>query len=83
MYRPSKNRAVHLVSVSLLRGWGLNLVIIVEVEVGTGKKEIVVEEFIVEICVLELNLFKLVARVSCRRVCRWELKLIATCLTIL
>ena len=60
--------------------------IIVEVEVGMREEEVVViivKEFIVGIYALELNLFGLVARVSCYRVCRWELKLIATCLIIL
>ena len=60
--------------------------IIIEVEVGMGEKEIVViviKEFIIGIYVLELNLFRLVTRVSCYRVCKRELKLIAACLTTL
>ena len=47
--------------------------VIIKVEVGMGKEEIVVviiKEFIVGICALKLNLFKLVARVSYYRVCR-------------
>ena len=44
---------------------------------------IIIKEFIVGICVLKLNLFKLVARVSYYRVYRWELKLIAAYLTTL
>ena len=86
MHRPSKNRAVYLILISLLRGWELNLVIIVEVKVGTGEKKvmvIIVKEFVVRIYTLELNLFRLVARVSCYKVYRYELKLIATYLTIL
>ena len=56
-----------------------------EVKVGTGKKVVViiVKEFIMGIYVLKLKLFGLMARVSRRRVCRWELKLIAACLTVL
>ena len=60
--------------------------IIIEVKVSIGEKEVVViiiKEFIVGICALELNLFKLITCVSCRRVYRWELKLIAAYLTIL
>ena len=67
MHRPSKNHAVYSVSVSLLQGWGLNLVITIKVKVGTGKKEVViiiVKKFIMGICVLKLNLFELIARVS-------------------
>ena len=62
------------------------MVIIIKVEVSMGEEEIVViivEEFIMGICVLELNLFRLVACVSYYRVYRWELKLIAAYLTIL
>ena len=47
--------------------------IIIKVEVGMGKKEviiIIVREFIVKIRALELNLFKLVARVSHYKVYR-------------
>ena len=60
--------------------------VIVEVKVSTGEKEIIiiiVKEFIIGIRVLELNLFRLVARVSHYRVYRRELKLIATYLTVL
>ena len=42
MYRPPKNRVVCLVLVSLLRGWELNLVIIIKVEVSIEKEEIMV-----------------------------------------
>ena len=72
MYRPPKNRIIYLALVSLLRGWGLNLVVIMEVEVGTGEEVmvIIVEEFVVGIYILELNLFGLVARVSYYRVYR-------------
>ena len=86
MHRLSKNCAVYLVSVSLLRGWELNLVIIVEVKVSTGEEKviiIIVKKFIVGIRALKLNLFGLIAHVSRPRVCRQELKLIATCLIIL
>ena len=85
MYRPPKNRAVCLVSVSLLQGWGLSLVIVIEVEVGTGKKimMVIVKKFIVGIRALELNLFRLITCVSYYRVYRRELKLIAACLTTL
>ena len=51
-----------------------------------GEEEVViiiVKEFIVGICVLKPNLFRLMARVSYCRVCRRELKLIAACLTVL
>ena len=44
-----------------------------EVKVGMGEEEVViiiVKEFIVRIYALELNLFELVARVSCYRVYR-------------
>ena len=57
-----------------------------EVKVGMGEKEImvvIIKEFIMGIRTLELNLFELVARVSYRRICRWELKLMAACLTAL
>ena len=59
--------------------------VIIEVEVSTGKKVIVViiNEFVMGIYILKLNLFRLVACVSYYRIYRWELKLIATCLTIL
>ena len=72
-------------SISLLWGWGPNLVVVVEVKVGTEKKVmvIIIKEFIMGIYALEPNLFELVARVSYRRVYRRELKLIATCLIIL
>ena len=62
------------------------MVIIVKVEVSTGKKKIIIiiiKEFIIRIYILKLNLFKLVACVSYHRVYRRELKLIAACLTIL
>ena len=66
MHRPPKNRTVRLILVSLLRGWGLNLVVVVEVEVGTGKKFIIIiiKKFMMGIYVLELNLFGLITRVS-------------------
>ena len=51
-----------------------------------GKEEVIViiiKKFIVGICALKLNLFRLVARVSYYRVCKWESKLIATYLTAL
>ena len=86
MYRPSKNRAVYLVLISLLPGWELNLVIIIKVEVSIEKEEvmvIIIKEFIMGICVLKLNLFGLVACVSYYRVYRRELILIAACLTTL
>ena len=57
-----------------------------EVEVSTGKKEviiIIVKKFIVKIYTLKLNLFKLIARVSHHRVYRQESKLITTYLTTL
>ena len=60
--------------------------VIIEVKVGMGKKKVVViiiKEFIVGIRALKLNLFRLVACVSHHRVCRQELKLIATYLTTL
>ena len=75
-----------MVLVSLLRGWELNLIIIIKVKVSMGEKEIVIfiiKEFIVGICTLELNLFKLITRVSYYRIYRRELKLIATYLTTL
>ena len=40
MHRPPKNRAVYSVLVSLLWGWGLNLVVIIKVKVSTGKKNL-------------------------------------------
>ena len=85
MHRPSKNCAVRLVLISLPRGWGLNLVIIIEVKVGTGKEVviIIIKKFIIGIRILELSLFGLVARVSRCRVYRQELKLIAAYLTTL
>ena len=58
--------------------------VIIKVKVGMGKEEviiIIIKKFIVEICVLEPNLFKLIAYVSYYRVYRYELKLIAACLT--
>ena len=51
-----------------------------------GEEEVIViiiKEFIVGIYTLELNLFKLITHVSCRRVYKQELKLIAACLTAL
>ena len=47
--------------------------VIIEVEVGMGEKEvmvIIVKEFIIGICALKLNLFRLITCVSCYRVCR-------------
>ena len=44
---------------------------------------VIVKKFIMGICALESNLFRLVARVSYYRVCRRELKLIAAYLIIL
>ena len=47
--------------------------VIVEVKVSMGEKEviiIIVKKFIIRICALKLNLFRLVARVSYYRVCR-------------
>ena len=86
MHRPPRNHAVRSALVSLPRGWELDLVVIMEVEVGMGEEEvviIVVKEFIVGIRALKPNLFRLVARVSCRRVYKRESKLIATYLTAL
>ena len=86
MHRPPKNHTVCLASVSLPRGWGLNLVVIMEIKVNIGEKEviiIIVKEFVMGICTLKLNLFELITRVSYHRVYRQELKLIATCLTTL
>ena len=86
MHRPPKNRVIYSASVSLPRGWGLNLMVIIRVDIDMGKKEVViimVKKFIVGICILELNLFGLIARVSYHRVCRRESKLIAACLTVL
>ena len=57
-----------------------------EVEVSIGEKEVmvvIIKEFIIRIRALKPNLFKLMARVSYRRVYRQKLKLIATYLTIL
>ena len=57
-----------------------------KVKVGTEEKEvmvIIIKKFIMGIHTLEPNLFELVARVSYHRVCRWESKLLAICLTIL
>ena len=85
MHGPPKNRVMRLASVSLSQGWGLNLIVIIEVEVGTGEEVmiIIVKEFIIRIYVLEPNLFRLIIRVSCCRVCRRELKLITACLITL
>ena len=85
MHRPPKNRAVRSASVSLPRGWEFNLVVIIKVEVNIGKEVmvIIIKKFIVEICALEPNLFKLVTHVSYYRGCKQELKLITTYLTIL
>ena len=85
MYRPPKNCAVYLVLISLLQGWELNLVVVVEVKVDTGEEVIIIiiKEFVVRIYTLELNLFGLVACVFYYRVCRWESKLIAAYLTTL
>ena len=47
--------------------------VIIKVKVGMGEEEvmiIIIKKFIVGICALELNLFKLIARVSYYRVCR-------------
>ena len=44
-----------------------------EVKVSMGEEKviiIIVKEFIIGICALKLNLFKLIARVSCHRVYR-------------
>ena len=60
--------------------------IIMEVKISMGEEEvmvIIIKEFIMGICALELNLFRLVTRVSHHRVCRRELKLIVTYLTTL
>ena len=60
--------------------------VIIEVKVGMRKEEVVIiiiKELVMRICVLKLNLFRLLAYVFYYRVCRWELKLIATCLTVL
>ena len=60
--------------------------VIIEVEVSMGEKKviiIIIKKFIMGICAPKLNLFRSIARVSCRRVYRWELKLIVVCLTIL
>ena len=62
------------------------MVIIMEVEVNMGEKKIkiiIIKKFVVKIYILKLNLFKLIARVSYRRIYRQELKLIAAYLTIL
>ena len=62
------------------------MVIIIKVKVGMGEEEVIViiiKKFIMGIRTLKLNLFELVTHISYYRVCRWELKLIATCLTIL
>ena len=86
MHRPPKNCAVRSASVSLPRGWGFNLMIVVEVKVDTEKKKvmvIIVKEFIMGIHTLKLNLFELITCVSYCRVYKWELKLIAACLTTL
>ena len=58
--------------------------IVMKVKVGTGEEVviIIVKKSVIEIRALELNLFKLITRVSYRRVCR-QLKFIATCLTTL
>ena len=71
MHRPPRNRVVRLASISLPRGWELNLIIIIKVEVGIGEKEIeiiIIKEFIMGICTLKPNLFGLVACVSHHRV---------------
>ena len=47
------------------------MVVIIEVKVSTGEEKImviIIKKFVVEICALELNLFKLIARVSYFRV---------------
>ena len=47
--------------------------VIIKVKVGMEEEEVVViivKEFVVGIFVLEPNLFRLVARVSCCRICR-------------
>ena len=49
------------------------MVIIIKVKVSMGEKEImviIIKEFIMGICTLESNLFKLIARVSYYRVYR-------------
>ena len=60
--------------------------VIIKVKIGIRKEEVVViivKKFIIGIYALKSNLFRLVARVSHYRVYKWELKLIATYLTIL
>ena len=62
------------------------MVIIIEVKVSMGEKEImviIIKKLIIEICTLKLNLFKLVACVSYHRVYKQKSKLIAIYLTIL
>ena len=57
-----------------------------EVKVGMRKEEviiIIIKKFILGIRALELNLFRLVTRVSYYRVYKQKLKLIAACLTVL
>ena len=47
--------------------------VIIKVKVGMGEKKVVViiiEEFVIGIYILELNLFRLVARVFYHRVCK-------------
>ena len=64
---------IYSVLVSLLWGWELNLIIIIKVKVGMGEEEvmeIIIKKFVMGIRVLELNLFRLVTRVSHYRVCR-------------
>ena len=73
MHRPPKNRTVRSALVNLPQGEELNLVIIIKVKIGIGKKEVVViiiKEFIVRIHALKPNLFKLVVLVSRHRVYR-------------
>ena len=85
MHRPPKNCAVYLASVSLPQGWGLSLVIIIKVKVSTGEEVIIIiiKKFIIKIYALKPNLFKLITRVSCRRVYKQKSKLIATYFTTL
>ena len=73
MYRSSRHYIIYSALISLLQGWELNLVVIVKVKVGMEEKEVVIiiiKELVIGIYTLELNLFRLMARVSYRRVCR-------------
>ena len=62
------------------------MVIIIKVKVSMGEEKvmvIIIKEFIVGICALKPNLFRLIARVSRHRVYKQKLKLIAIYLTTL